>query len=104
MVVAVTKENRTERLVARVSPRDKETIERAAEMEGRSLAAFAVEHLLAKAREVIEERTMIRLNEEETRRFVEILNAPPRKPTKEMLGALELYRKTVTSDVNQPAK
>ena len=104
MVVAVTKENRTERLVARVSPRDKETIERAAEMEGRSLAAFAVEHLLAKAREVIEERTLIRLNEEETRRFVEILNAPPRKPTTEMLRALELYRKTVTSDVNQPAK
>jgi len=91
-----TKQNRTERLVARVSTRDKETIERAAEMEGRSLAAFAVEHLLAKAREVIEERSVIRLNEEESRRFVEILNAPPRKPTKDMLDALKLYRETVT--------
>lgn len=93
---SATKQNRTERLVARVSPRDKETIERAAEMEGRSLAAFAVEHLLTKAREVIEERSVIRLNEEESRRFVEILNAPPRKPTKDMLDALKLYRETVT--------
>lgn len=99
-----TKEIRTERLVARISPRDKETIERAAEMEGRSLAAFAVEHLLTRAREVIEERTVIRLNEEESRRFVEILNAPPRKPTAEMLEALKLYQETVISDVNQPAK
>ena len=90
-----SKETRTERLVARISPRDKETIERAAEMEGRSLAAFTVEHLLAKAREVIEERTVIRLNEEESRRFVEVLSAPPRKPTKEMLDALKLHRETV---------
>lgn len=90
-----TKQNRTERLVARVSPHDKETIELAAEMEGRSLAAFAVEHLLTKAREVIGERTVIRLNEKESRRFVEILNAPARKPTKKMLDALKLYRETV---------
>ena len=98
------KKAKSERLVARISPDDKETIERAAAMEGRSLAAFTVEHLLAKAREVIEERTVIRLNEEESRRFVELLNAPPRKPTKEMLAALKLYRETVVSDVNQPAK
>ena len=99
-----TRETRTERLVARISPRDKGTIERAAEVEVCSLAAFAVEHLLAKAREVIEERTVIRLNEEQSRRFVEILNAPPRKPTKEMLDALKGYREAVFSDFNQPAK
>lgn len=100
----VTKQTRTERLVARISAQDKETIERAAEMEGRSLAAFTVEHLLNRAREVIEKRTVIQLNEEESRRFVEILNAPPRKPTKKMRDALKLYRETVVSDVNQPAK
>jgi uncharacterized protein (DUF1778 family) len=61
------KQTRSERLVARISPRDKETIERAAEMEGRSLAAFTVEHLVAKARQVIKERTVIRLSEEESR-------------------------------------
>ncbi|MCH7225360.1 DUF1778 domain-containing protein [Haloferula sp. A504] len=99
-----TKKAKSERLVARISPDDKDTIERAATLEGRSLASFTVEHLLAKAREVIEERTVIRLNEEESRRFVEILNAPPRKPTEEMLAALKLYRETVVSDVNQPAK
>lgn len=98
------KKAKSERLVARISPEDKDTIERAAAMEGRSLAAFTVEHLLAKAREVIEERTTTRLNEEESRRFVELLNAPPRKPTKEMLDALKRYRETVISDVNQPAK
>ncbi len=99
-----TRVTKSERLVARISAHDKELIERAADMEGRSLASFTVEHLLAKAREIIEERTVIRLNDEESRRFVEILNSPPRKPTKAMLKALEEYRATVISDVNQPAK
>jgi len=45
----VAKLAKSERLVARISPQDKETIERAAEMEGRSLAAFTIEHLLTNA-------------------------------------------------------
>ena len=94
-MTTATENKKTERLVARVSPRDKELIEQAAELEGRSLASFAVEHLVARAREVIEERQIIRLNEEESRRFVEILNAPPRPPTEEMKRALKEYRETV---------
>lgn len=90
-----TKETRSERLVARITPADKQMVERAAEMEGRSLAAFTVEHLVAKARAVIEERAVIRLNEEQSRRFVASLNAPPGKPTPELRKALKLYRETV---------
>ncbi len=48
-------------------------------------------------------RTVTRLSTDESRHFVEILNAPPRSPTKEMLAALKLYRETVISDVNPPA-
>ncbi|MEX2580581.1 MAG: DUF1778 domain-containing protein [Verrucomicrobiales bacterium] len=92
---ATTEEKKSERLVARVSPQDKALIERAASLEGRSLASFTVEHLVAHAREVIEEKEVIRLNEEQTRRFVEALMAPPRKPTPEFLEALRDYRENV---------
>jgi len=101
-MAASTEEKKSERLVARVSPHDKALIERAASLEGRSLASFAVEHLVAHAREVIEEREVIRLNEAESRRFVEALMAPPRKPTPEFLEALRDYRENVVSDVNHP--
>lgn len=97
---AITTKKKSERLVARVSPQDKALLERAASLEGRSLASFAVEHLLAYARGVIEDREVIRLNEEQTRRFVETLIAPPRKPTPQFLEALRDYRENVVSDVN----
>lgn len=99
---ATTEEKRSERLVARVSPQDKALIERAASLEGRSLASFAVEHLVAHAREVIEEKEVIRLNEEQTRRFVEALLAPPSKPTPAFVAAVRDYRESVISDVNHP--
>ncbi|MBG7607199.1 MAG: DUF1778 domain-containing protein [Verrucomicrobia bacterium] len=36
------------------------------------------------------------LNEEESRRFVETLLAPPAKPTGRLVEALKLYRENVT--------
>ena len=100
---AATEEKKTERLVARVSPGDKALLERAASLEGRSRASFTVEHLVTHAREVIEQREVIRLNEDQTRRFVAALMAPPRKPTPEFRAALRDYRENVISDVNHSA-
>ena len=98
--ITATEELKTERLVARISPSEKALIERAAKLEGRKVAPFAVTHLVNRARKIIQEAESIRLNEEESRKFVEMLLAPPRKATSEFKKAYRACRDTVVSDVN----
>ena len=100
IMATATEELKTERLVARISPSEKALIERAAELEGRKVAPFAVTHLVNRARKIIQEAESIRLNEEESRNFVEMLLAPPRKPTPAFKKAYRAYRDTVISDVS----
>lgn len=98
----VTKEQRetrrslkTKRLVARVNPGDKKLFERAAAIEGRSVATFVISHALQAAEAVLRDQEIIRLNAEQSRRFVQALLAPPRVPTHGMKRAVARYRKTV---------
>ena len=97
-MATTTAEIKTERLVARISPAEKALIEKAAEIEGRKVAPFAVTHLVNRARKIIQEAETIRLNEAESRRFVEALLAPPRQPTPEFKQAFKTYRDRVNSD------
>lgn len=94
--VAKTKSIRSNRLVARISPDDKMLLERAAILEGSSLASFVVSHVRTAAAEVIRQHESIRLNQAESERFLKALTAPPAKPTARMARALELYKQTVT--------
>jgi uncharacterized protein (DUF1778 family) len=91
-----TKRKRSNRLVARIPPDDKVLSERAAAMEGSTLASLVVSHIRNVAAEVIRQRETIQLNREESERFIKALTAPPSKPTARMAGAPELYRETVT--------
>ena len=95
-MVAIAKSRKSDRLVARLTPADKALLERAAGLEGCSVAAFVVSHVRAAAEKVVEENEVIRLTAKESRRFVEALLAPPRPPTKRMQKALALYRETVS--------
>ncbi|MDP4610385.1 MAG: DUF1778 domain-containing protein [Opitutales bacterium] len=94
-MTTATEELKTERLVARISPSEKALIERAAELEGRKVAPFAVTHLVNRARRIIQEAETIRLNEEESIRFAKILSAAPRKPTPAMRRAAQAYHDSV---------
>ncbi|HWY74061.1 MAG TPA: DUF1778 domain-containing protein [Verrucomicrobiae bacterium] len=87
---------KTERLVARVNLHDKNLLERAAEVQGLSVARFVVARALADAERILNERHFIRLNQAESRRFVEALLAPPRPPTKALKKAMVQYAKQVT--------
>lgn len=87
---------RSNRLVARITPDDKALLERAATLEGSSLASFVVSHIRNAAAEVIRQHETIQLNQAESERFLRALTAPPGKPTARMTKALELYRQTVT--------
>ncbi len=66
---------KTDRLDMRLTPEQKEILERAAAISGQPLTGFALSHLLATARELIEnhQRTVHSLRD--GRRFHEILEA-----------------------------
>jgi uncharacterized protein (DUF1778 family) len=94
MAVA-TKSRKTDRLVARVTPEDKALLERAADLEGRSVEAFVVSHVRSAAKKVVKAHDVISLNAAESRRFVEALLAPPRPPSEYVKAAVAHYRATV---------
>ena len=94
MLVA-TRGNKSDRIVARVTAQDKALLESAAVLEGCSVGAFVISNVRAAAEKVVQGHEMIRLNREESRRFIKALLAPPRPPTKRFKVALQMYRKTV---------
>lgn len=93
---AVAINRRSDRLVARVTPEDKALLERAAGLEGCSVAVFVISHVRAAAEEVVQRHNVVRLNQTESQRFVKALIAPPRQPTKRMKTALALHQASVT--------
>lgn len=96
---AVMKEQKVQRFVARVSAADKQLFQRAATLEGRSMATFVITHAREVARQIISQSNMIQLNADESVRFVEALLAPPRQPTPTMTDSIRAYRKSVKSDL-----
>jgi uncharacterized protein (DUF1778 family) len=90
-----TRERKSDRLVARVTPEDKALFERAAVLEGCSVGAFVVLKVRAAAEKVVQGRETIRLNHEESQRFIKALLAPPHPPTKRFKAAFKTYRDTV---------
>lgn len=92
----MTKERKTERLVARVSRPDKLLFEQAAAMEGHSVATFVIAHAREAAERAVSERQIIRLNEAASRRFVASLLTPPRPPSATLRRAMARYRQQVT--------
>ena len=92
-------EQKAERFVARVTRADKRIFREAAALEGRSMATFVIAHAREAAEEIVGRQRVIRLNAEDSRRFVEALLAPSRPPTARMKRAMRLYRQTVVSNV-----
>ncbi len=61
------------------------------------MATFVITHSREVARQVIQRSNQMHLNAEESRRFVDVLLAPPRPPTPALKRALARYRRDVTS-------
>jgi uncharacterized protein (DUF1778 family) len=96
-VSTVAIERKTQRLVARVSKTHKELFERAAAIEGRSVATFVVAHALEAANQLVSEQQVIRLNAEQSRRFVEALLAAPRPVPEALRRADAEYKRRVVN-------
>ena len=65
-----------ERLEARLDFEQKAVIQRAAELEGRSITDFVVQNAYQAAKKVIEENTIVRLSALDSKKLVELLMKP----------------------------
>ncbi len=93
----IAMERKSQRLVARVSKTHKKMFERAAAIEGRSVAAFVIAHALEAANRLVSEHEVVRLNAEESRRFVESLLAAPRPVPERLRQAQRAYKRRVVN-------
>jgi uncharacterized protein (DUF1778 family) len=88
------KPTKKERLEARTTSRVKRLIQRAAELEGRTVTDFMQDSLKKAAENVIrkhEEETLIRLSKADSETFVKTLLNPP-APNKKLKRAARLYK------------
>lgn len=82
---------RGERLEARISAEQKGLLQRAADLQGRTLTDFVVQSAHEAAVRTIEGLQVIRLAEAESRAFAEALLAPPREPNARLRAAAKRY-------------
>jgi uncharacterized protein (DUF1778 family) len=90
-------ERKTHRLVARISKSNKRLLERAAAMEGCSLATFVIAHAQRAAEDLVRRQEVVQLNAEQSRRFVEALLSPPGPIPKAFKDATRLYKRKVVN-------
>src|ERR1035437_6736529 len=100
MPTMIKKEPKSQRFVARVTAADKQLFQKAASIEGRSMAKFVIVHIREVASQVVSQSNRIQLDADQSRRFVEALLAPPRPPTPALQEAMRAYRKMVKSDLD----
>ncbi|HXI68873.1 MAG TPA: DUF1778 domain-containing protein [Verrucomicrobiae bacterium] len=91
------KERRGERLVARVSGSDKLLFQRAAALEGRSVATFVITHAREMARRIVADQETIELDALQSRRFVKALLNPTIPVPTRLKKAAAAYRQRVAA-------
>jgi uncharacterized protein (DUF1778 family) len=83
-----------ERLEARLTAEQKALLQRAAALQGSSLSDFVINGALQAAERVIYAHTLIALNADDSRHFVEALLNPP-TPHERLQRAAERYQNTM---------
>jgi len=91
------KEPREERLLARLSRADKLLFQRAAALDGRSVATFVVAHAREVARRLIADCETIELDAVQSRRFVKALLNPASSIPRRLKKASAGYQKRVAA-------
>ncbi len=85
---------RADRLEARVTREQKALMQRAADLQGRTLTDFVVTNLQEAAVRIIEEAQVIRLSAQDSRIFAEAL-LHPRSPNQKLRAAARRYKKLI---------
>ncbi len=84
-------QRKAERLEARISREQKQLIQRAATLTGRSLTEFVVSSLQEVATRTIQEQTLITLHRRDQEVFVRALLSPP-APNQKLRRAAQAYQ------------
>lgn len=79
------------RIETRVSPEQKELIERAAAFSGRTVSDFVLAHAELAAKRLIDEREKLQLDQAQSRKLVDALLAPGKR-NKKLKGAMVRHR------------
>lgn len=82
------------RFAARISEEQKVLLQRAADLQGRSLSDFVIESAQRAAEAVIREREVITLSAEDSRAFAEAMLNPP-EPNERLRAAFARYQEEV---------
>ncbi|XZE17464.1 DUF1778 domain-containing protein [Pirellulaceae bacterium SH449] len=88
--------SKSARIETRVSQEQKDLIERAAVLSGRTVSEFVLAHVEIAAKKVIGEHENLHLDQAQSRILFDALLAP-KKPNKKLKLAVEDYRKRVES-------
>ena len=86
--------SKSERLEARISPKNKELFQRAADIQGRTLTDFVVSSLVSAANQIIQENEIMVLSKKDQEVFVEALLNPP-APSEKLRVAAQRYKKNM---------
>jgi len=70
--------NRTEKLDLRLTPAAKDTLRLAAESSRETVSDFVLKSALARADEILADRRVIKMNDEQWTAFMAALDAPPK--------------------------
>jgi uncharacterized protein (DUF1778 family) len=79
------------RVVARIPPTVKETLQRAADLSGATLNQFLVQAALKEANRVLEIDRTIALSERDAQRIFDLIENPP-APSQQLLAAVDKHR------------
>ncbi|OUL23536.1 DUF1778 domain-containing protein [Nostoc sp. 106C] len=93
---AEQRRSKPERLEARLTSEQKELLQRAADLEGRTLTDFVVSHAQEAALRTIEEHTIIKLSREDSLAFINsLLNPPEIQPDEPLVRAIRRYKESM---------
>ncbi|WEV63823.1 DUF1778 domain-containing protein [Bifidobacterium sp. ESL0732] len=81
-----TKIKKTSRLEIRLTPEERQIIERAATLKGSTITQWTARHLLNAAQEDIEQETQLKLTNEAFDAFLKALDEPMPKEMQELLS------------------
>lgn len=88
------RDQKAERLEARVNKEQKELFQHAANLIGTSLTDFIISSLQEAATKVIRERELLQLTLKDSQQFVEALLNPP-LPNEQLISAFKRYQKEI---------
>ncbi|MEZ5536730.1 MAG: DUF1778 domain-containing protein [Thiolinea sp.] len=95
---AIQSEQKTERVVSRVTPETKALLTQAASWAGfSSVNQFIVQSAINEAEKIIRQEQLIHLSLRDTQAFLEALDNPP-KPNQALLTAAKRYAESTVSE------